>query len=235
MPFTLAHPAAVLPLFRYGTPSAMVAGALAPDLPYFLALRPVNGDFTHSLAGIALTLPIAIALLILWHAAMEPAVAALSPRRFIPRPPKPGISLVVSAVVGILTHLIWDNFTHGHGYFVERVPLLRLHIWPEMPIFFFLQVACSFVGLSVIAAALAGKYRKAPRKAREKGIGWVLAAAAVTAAYAAITGMAEVEEAVKNEVGIVRAAVGATSGLVAALVVHGFARRNPFRRADAAP
>lgn len=235
MPFTLSHPAAVLPLLRYGTPSAMVAGALAPDVPYFLALRPVNGDFTHSLAGMALTLPIAFALVALWHTTIEPAVAALSPRRFVPHPPKPSVTVVVSAAVGILTHLVWDAFTHGHGYFVKRVPLLRLQIWPDMPIFFFLQVTCSVVGLSVITATLAVKYRAAPRKAREKGISWVLAASAATAVYAAIIGIVEVDQAVKIEVGVVRASVGATSGLVVALVVYGFARRKPFRRADAAP
>jgi len=37
MPFTLAHPAAVLPLFRGPlVPAALVVGAVAPDLPYFL-------------------------------------------------------------------------------------------------------------------------------------------------------------------------------------------------------
>lgn len=235
MPFTLAHPAAVLPFIRYGTPSALVAGTLAPDLPYFLALRPVNGDFTHSLAGIALTLPIALVLLTLWHAVIEPAVAALSPRRFLPNPPKPSITVVLSAAVGILTHLVWDDFTHGHGYFVERVPLLTLHIWRDMPIFYFLQVTCSVIGLAVVTAAIVGKYRKAPRKAPAKGIAWVIAASAATAGYAAITGMAEVAEAVKVEVGVVRAAVGATSGLVVALVVYGIGCRKPFRRADAAP
>jgi hypothetical protein len=235
MPFTLAHPAAVLPLIRYGTPSALIAGTLAPDLPYFLALRPVNGDFTHSLTAMVITLPIALGLLALWHTTIEPAVAALSPRRFIPNPPKPSIILVASAAVGILTHLVWDDFTHGHGYFVERVPLLRLHIWPDMPVFFFLQVTCSVVGLAVITTMVVIKYRGAPRKAPAKGITLVLAASAATAAYAAITGMAAAPNPVKIEIGVVRASVGATSGLVVALVVYGIARRKPFRRADAAP
>ncbi|MGH3860824.1 hypothetical protein [Actinokineospora sp.] len=56
-----------------------------------------------------------------------------------------------------------------------------------------------------------------------------------TAAYAAITGMAGAHDAIKIEVGVIRAAVGATSGLVAALVIYGIARRKPFRRADTAP
>lgn len=83
-------------------------------------------------------------------------MAELSPRRFVPNPPRPSAALVASAAVGILTHLVWDDFTHGHGYFVERVPLLRRHIWPDMPIFFFLQVTCGVVGLAMITAVIPG-------------------------------------------------------------------------------
>jgi hypothetical protein len=38
MPFTLAHPAAILPLrgWRYLRTAPLILGAMAPDLPYFL-------------------------------------------------------------------------------------------------------------------------------------------------------------------------------------------------------
>ncbi|MEI5672079.1 MULTISPECIES: DUF4184 family protein [unclassified Nocardioides] len=40
MPFTLVHPAAVLPLVRTPlVPSALVLGSVAPDLPYFVSSR----------------------------------------------------------------------------------------------------------------------------------------------------------------------------------------------------
>lgn len=40
MPFTLSHPAAVIPLSRvkWLVPSAVLMGSMAPDFPYFLAL-----------------------------------------------------------------------------------------------------------------------------------------------------------------------------------------------------
>lgn len=39
MPFTGSHPAAVLPLLRWGLiPSALVIGSMSPDLGYFLPL-----------------------------------------------------------------------------------------------------------------------------------------------------------------------------------------------------
>ncbi|WP_217617334.1 DUF4184 family protein, partial [Cellulomonas sp. GbtcB1] len=50
MPFTLAHPAAVLPFARPPfVPAALGAGALAPDVPYFLPLpRPAGSWFEPS-------------------------------------------------------------------------------------------------------------------------------------------------------------------------------------------
>ncbi|MDQ7908342.1 DUF4184 family protein [Phytohabitans sp. ZYX-F-186] len=42
MPFTGSHPAAVLPLVRWGLPpAALVIGSMVPDLPYYLP-TPVN-------------------------------------------------------------------------------------------------------------------------------------------------------------------------------------------------
>ncbi|MSQ59664.1 MAG: DUF4184 family protein [Betaproteobacteria bacterium] len=46
MPFTIAHPAAALPLLRplrgFGVLSALVIGSMTPDFPYFL-----TGDLTR--------------------------------------------------------------------------------------------------------------------------------------------------------------------------------------------
>ena len=51
MPFTGSHPAAVLPLMRWGLmPSALVIGSMVPDLPYFLPVPDLGN--THSLIGL---------------------------------------------------------------------------------------------------------------------------------------------------------------------------------------
>src|SRR6201981_3072128 len=57
MPFTLAHPAAVLPLrgIRFLRTVPLVIGAVTPDVPYYLPLGPSGrpmrvGLDTHSLA-----------------------------------------------------------------------------------------------------------------------------------------------------------------------------------------
>lgn len=51
MPFTLAHPAAVLPFWRSRLHfPALLLGSVAPDFGYFLAGRPVSGA-GHTLWG----------------------------------------------------------------------------------------------------------------------------------------------------------------------------------------
>ncbi|MET8546837.1 DUF4184 family protein, partial [Kitasatospora sp. NPDC004799] len=91
MPFTLSHPAAVLPLLRRPfSRAALVAGAVAPDLPYFVGTAglPVsaqswyepltNATTTHTLPG-ALTvgLPCTLALWALALAGHRPLAAVL--------------------------------------------------------------------------------------------------------------------------------------------------------------
>lgn len=57
MPFTLCHPAVVLPLHeaarRRTSLSALAIGSMAPNFVYCFSLG-VSGGFTHSLAGVFL-------------------------------------------------------------------------------------------------------------------------------------------------------------------------------------
>jgi len=57
MPFTLCHPALVVPLHRcvrrWTSLSALVIGSMAPDFVYFLPAG-VDGVFSHSVPGLFL-------------------------------------------------------------------------------------------------------------------------------------------------------------------------------------
>ncbi|MBB5908191.1 DUF4184 family protein [Actinoalloteichus hymeniacidonis] len=135
MPFTLTHPAAVLPLLRPPfVAAALVAGALAPDLPYYLSnlgltstsaqdwygvLLP-NATQTHSLWGLVLNLPLAVALVVVYWLLRAPINGILPAAiRLPPREPLPGwrdrvrfaMWLLLSAGIGIATHLLWDLLT----------------------------------------------------------------------------------------------------------------------------
>lgn len=135
MPLTFAHPAAVLPLMRGPlVPMALVAGALAPDMPYFLrALRiPVsaqawwepflNATTTHAWPG-ALTaaLPLALLLHLVLVCCERPARWALPVRSAVVsrREPERIVWVALSLALGLLTHVVWDSLTDSDGWLAQ--------------------------------------------------------------------------------------------------------------------
>jgi Domain of unknown function (DUF4184) len=136
VPLTLSHPAAVLPLLRSPLlPSALVAGSVAPDLPYYLPL-PVHPSQTHALPAAAGTdLVLGAALLVVFHLLLRAPLVALAPeglRRRLPdqvRLRRPAIPAVLASVaLGAATHLAWDAFTQVDGAAVQAVPLLWMTV-----------------------------------------------------------------------------------------------------------
>lgn len=173
MPFTLSHPAAVLPLLRSPfSPAALVCGALAPDAPYFLvgADIPVsaqswyepflNATYSHTLPGLTVALPFTLALLTLYGLMRRP-VAELLPRltaagtaaRAGDYPRRAGWVLL-SALIGVLTHLAWDSFTHFDGYVVTHVSVLRSQVAGDLTVARVIQHVSTVGGLAAIAVHL---------------------------------------------------------------------------------
>jgi hypothetical protein len=137
VPFTLAHGAAALPFRRFHLVlSALLVGTLAPDFEYFLRLSPDDG-FGRTLVGtFALTLPLALLVLWLFHTFVKRPVAGLLPdaiqRRltnhvpeFTFRGPVRFALIVNSILLGIVTHLVWDSFTHANTWPYRHWPVLR--------------------------------------------------------------------------------------------------------------
>lgn len=132
MPFTLAHPAVVLPLLRRPlVPSALVAGSLAPDLPYYVSLQWLGGDYnltlTHERSSVLWLDPLIGAVLLATFQLLlkRPVLALLPPsaagraapaaRGFRWRSPAALGLIAVSLVVGAATHLVWDELTRAPG------------------------------------------------------------------------------------------------------------------------
>src|SRR5437879_5082045 len=106
MPFTfLAHQAAVLPL-KIARPAwfcgwALVFGSMAPDFEYFARGEPWS-TIGHTLAGqFTLCLPATLLLVLFFRRAVT--------WRSVP-----------SALLGSGSHVLWDGFTHEHGFVAER-------------------------------------------------------------------------------------------------------------------
>lgn len=186
MPFTLSHAAAVLPAVRTdGTgrgrlvPAVLVAGSFAPDMTYFAASvldgAMEFGDFTHSFPG-AFTVDVLVAwtLVGLWLLVREPLVALLPGRRQgrvaallhcgAPRArvrPSLVARWYVSAVIGALTHVVWDAFTHFDRWGMRLFPVLGETI-AGSPLYWYLQYGGSAVAAVVIAVFVAYVLRRTP-------------------------------------------------------------------------
>jgi hypothetical protein len=177
MPFTLAHPAAALPLRgslgRLGSASALVIGSMTPDLAYFIPMG-VSGRQSHSPAGVLwFCVPVGIvvwlAYLALFRAfgiAILPEAISLRLRASVAeRVSWPAVvAAAVSVAVGACTHLAWDSFTHESGVAVRAFPVLRTRVplagFYEPRLFTLLQHASGAAGLGILAVLGIRWYRR---------------------------------------------------------------------------
>ncbi len=167
MPFTFAHPAAILPLrrSRFLHTIPLTIGSLVPDVPYFFPPRLARFfPETHSLYGsFSGCLPLGMALLIMTLVLREPLTILLGARvrwicmrsieRFNARPLRWPIA-AFSILIGSWTHIAWDSFTHQTGWTTARVAALSAPVsifgW-DTETSHLLQYVSSVLGLLVLA------------------------------------------------------------------------------------
>jgi hypothetical protein len=172
MPFTLAHPAAVLPVRKalrgWSVFSALLLGSMSPDSAYFLP-APLNTTQTHSPAALLwFCLPTGVLAFLLFHWVLKRPLAFLLPRAVRCRLPagrlassRLPLALLSKAglcvTIGAATHLLWDSFTHEGAFFVVRVGALQTVIVNAagytMRTHRVLQHCSSLLGLAVLLAA----------------------------------------------------------------------------------
>ncbi|MGE7920616.1 DUF4184 family protein [Viridibacillus sp. NPDC093762] len=165
MPLTFAHPAAVLPFYRnnkYINFSAMVIGSMAPDFEYFLRGRPY-GDIGHTLLGFFyFNLPLALVVYLVYHLFIHQTFSTHLPkflqgfhtRNIVTDYKFKPIVWIYSTLFGMLTHVLWDSFTHISGFMVARIPLLTNSInfnGFSFPIFKVIQHTSTLFGLILIS------------------------------------------------------------------------------------
>jgi hypothetical protein len=147
---------------------ALVVGSAAPDLYYALNGYVVVPP-THNLPGLFWwTLPVTLiaTVLIRWsaptvaaHLPARPAWLALRDYGVLGTVRHPWYVTVYSALLGGLTHIVWDGFTHfeevPHGWGVRLVPALQAEGWWDVPWWLVAQhVSTVAGGLVVFAAAV---------------------------------------------------------------------------------
>lgn len=173
MPFTAAHPAILVPLKKvpekYISWTALIIGSMVPDMEYFIWLS--SGSFlSHTRMGIFyFDLPMTFLLAFFWQQSAVficrkrwPYLKAQYLHQRIEYFPdylkKHWFKFTVSALVGILSHLAWDSFSHAKGYMAVNVfPVLIEHI-SIMGIYtrlcYVVWYVSTIVGLLAIAATM---------------------------------------------------------------------------------
>lgn len=226
VPFTLAHPAAVLPLRRALWFPGLVAGSIVPDLPYYL-WTGVDGSVTHAPWGLpADALLGAILVAVAWG--LRGAVQGMLGKAIGGSRPG-GVAAVAALMVGAMTHLAWDEFTHTDGIAVRHWEVLRESVIGPHRVYNVIGYVSSVGGMVLLAGYAIAWYRGARPVAQDPWRGWVSAAligvAAVAALYARTDPIADVSlyDCVRHMT--IYAITGAGAGFVLYALVSQVRRR----------
>lgn len=179
MPFTPSHAIVALPFVRTPlVPAAIAIGAMTPDISLFLRNVGLNYGFLHDPLNVVWTTLLALVLFLVWRVLLRPAAPELVPtwvasrlpdgwrvsglraaiealsrddraRYRMGRPLYP-LLLVLSAMLGVLSHILWDAFTHESRWGVDLVPALA-NAWGPFDGYKWLQYGSSALGLLGLA------------------------------------------------------------------------------------
>jgi hypothetical protein len=172
MPFTLAHPAIVLQLDKTEKFSltALIVGCMVPDFEFFLQMREVENIGHHWYGILLFDIPAGLLVCFIFHnlikksliinlpAACQNRVANLFSFKWNAYAFSNKIKILYSLLLGILSHIVWDAFTHYDGFFVLLLPVLQSHIniiGNKIPAYFFLQIFSSLAGMWLTYLAIA--------------------------------------------------------------------------------
>jgi hypothetical protein len=172
MPFTPAHAALVLPPFRsrYFSVTGLTIGSMTPDFEYFIRMS-VNGVYGHTFPGLFFfDVPVGLLLAVTFHQIVKKSLISNLPIYFQSRfYCAPGFNFLaylkkhyliffVSVLVGAVSHIFWDNFTHSDGYFVQHLDIYEDTYIPlygtRYPLFFALQHISTLIGLGAILISI---------------------------------------------------------------------------------
>lgn len=165
MPFTFAHPLAVLPFLKRKCFSAtgLLIGSIVPDFESFARMRSFS-EHSHTLAGLLyFDLPLGFLLALLFHKMIKNVLLDNSPlfvqQRLVPLRQLDFIEYLkrnfwiftYSLLVGSATHLLWDSFTHNGAFMSSMIPYLHETAFPfqsaRYPMWYTLQNISSIIGL----------------------------------------------------------------------------------------
>jgi small basic protein len=142
MPFTLFHPALVLPgrylpakWKQYFSITGLITGSVTPDFEKFIQMRAGN-TYSHTLAGaFGLDLPMSVVLALLFHVVVKDTLIAYLPTAALVarfsvyknqrwQLKRQYVVVLMSMLIGIFSHLALDSATHANGQLANQLPAL---------------------------------------------------------------------------------------------------------------
>lgn len=166
MPFTFAHPAAILPLKSFKSKwwswTGLIVGSIIPDFEAIIRLGG-DKDFSHSWLGMFLfDFPLGLTTAFVFHLFIRNALIDHIPLFFRKRFErfksfdwnqyfsKHIFIVLFSLLVGIATHLIWDRITHTDTYTYTEKAGIELGDYYSRTLRIWLQLISTILGLIVI-------------------------------------------------------------------------------------
>ncbi len=150
---------------RVSVMSALIIGSMAPDIAFLLPIGVMRAE-SHSLGGLFwYCLPVGLVSYLLFHRLMKQPIIHLLPppvfarlglydhsdwsisiRRLVP--------VLISLLVGAITHLVWDSFTHRGSWAVRNIGWLQIHLFTGggfwIYLYTLLQWLCSLLGMGLL-------------------------------------------------------------------------------------
>lgn len=186
MPFTFSHPAIIFPLTflprQWFSLTGLVIGSLTPDFEYFLRMK-IKSIYSHSIEGLLwFDLPLGLLLAFIFHNIVRDSLFDNLPTilksRFLEfrkfdwkrHFKKNWLVIIISILIGGVSHIFWDNFTHDQGYFVQIIPVLKNTLdffGIQIQIFKILQHTSTLIGGLLIAFAI---YRLPTSKTENRNV-----------------------------------------------------------------
>lgn len=179
MPFTLAHPAAVIfSKNKHFNLMGLILGSMAPDFIYFILFNP-SSNLGHTFLGFLLNnLPlcyllnyliikfIRIPFILNLPFGLSRYYTYLLNYRVNIKSIKDIIVFGYSSILGMVTHVFWDAFTHSNGFFVLNINFLKININFfnfQIPLFKIIQHGSTLIGIILILIYL-NKIKKESNK-----------------------------------------------------------------------
>jgi hypothetical protein len=166
MPFTLSHPAIVLPLHKWFknhvSLTGLFVGSMVPDVEYCIN-TVTRSVVSHTVKGIwTFDIPVGILLSLCYHGFVKQIICFQMPswigKRLMPYAHlnwfgylrKNSFIFLTSLTIGIILHLLWDSVSHSTGYWSARSTFLQQQIFDSFTVTRLIWHISTYAGIYVM-------------------------------------------------------------------------------------